>query len=177
MNAAIHLMRASLIGLISIAGLSACATVNKSEFQTVDVKVMFDHLRDREPTVCVVENNGRKITGNAPLLDLTVDRSAQPLLVQCRTASGRTAKATVVSRVRTSNGSLLAGTAGMVIDHLSGKLYDYPRSIELVLGRNRTFDADSLAGLPVQDQPIPGLITPATLVAKETPLVTAIAVP
>lgn len=112
---------------------------------------MFASLKDREPAVCVIDNAGSKITGNAPLLDVEVERSSKPLRVQCRTESGRTATAEAVSRMRSASGSIIAGSAGMVIDHLTGKLYDYPRSIELVLGRSRTFDTDSLAGLPVQD--------------------------
>jgi hypothetical protein len=50
---------------------------------------------------------------------------------------------------------VLAGMTGTVIDHLTGKLYDYPRRIEVAIGRERVFEHG--AGLaPVSDVPMAG---------------------
>jgi hypothetical protein len=141
---------------VSAAAVSGCATASKSERQGLDVFVKLPDGTPRAGVVCVLENRTGKVTGNAPMLNVEVERSGSDLQVDCRTSNGLTGRAIAVSRIKTTGvTAVLAGMTGTVIDHLTGKLYDYPRRIEVAIGRERVFEHG--AGLaPVSDVPMAG---------------------
>jgi hypothetical protein len=122
--------------LVSLGVLltSGCATALKSETQAVDVELVnADGSRWRTPAICTVRNSAQEIKGNGPMFDVKVERSMSALQVDCRARCGSTGQAIASSRTSTSSGSVFAGMTGLVIDHLSGKLYDYPRVIKVVM--------------------------------------------
>jgi hypothetical protein len=143
--------------LLAVAAASSgCATASKSEYQGLDVFVKLPEGTPRAGVVCVLSNRTGKITGNAPMLNVSVERSGSDLEVSCRTQNGLTGRAVAVSRIQTNGvGALLAGMTGHVIDHMTGKLYDYPRRIEVAIGRDRVFEQGTGIA-PVSDVPLPG---------------------
>jgi hypothetical protein len=136
--------------------ISGCATAVKTDTQQLDILLKLPDGSSRVSAVCVLSNSAMKVTGNAPMFSVEVQRSSSDLQIDCRSANGMTGQAIAVSRMQTNGvGAVLAGMTGHVIDHMTGKLYDYPRRIEVVLGRKRVFDFSS--GLvPVADAPLPG---------------------
>ncbi|MGL4575493.1 MAG: hypothetical protein ACRCV9_11980 [Burkholderiaceae bacterium] len=146
-----------LLPLCAVATLSSgCATATKSEYQSLDVFVKLPEGAPKAGVVCVLSNRASKVTGNAPMLSVSVERSGSDLEVLCRTQNGLTGRAVAVSKIQTHGlGAVLAGMTGHVIDHMTGKLYDYPRRIEVAIGRNRVFEQG--AGIAaVSDVPLPG---------------------
>ncbi|HET7774163.1 MAG TPA: hypothetical protein VFK82_10090 [Burkholderiaceae bacterium] len=133
------LFSASRLAAVVLTGLgvlltSGCATALKTDTQPVDVELVnADGSRWRTPAVCTVRNSTQEIKGNGPMFDLKVERSISALKVDCRARCGSTGHATASSRTSTSSGSVFAGMTGLVIDHLSGKLYDYPRVVKVVM--------------------------------------------
>jgi hypothetical protein len=90
------------------------------------------------------------------MLSVLVERSGSDLEVACKTQNGLTGRAIAVSRVQTNGvGAVLAGVTGTVIDHVTGKLYDYPRRIEVAIGRDRVFEHGTGIA-PVSDVPLAG---------------------
>jgi hypothetical protein len=145
-----------VLTVLSAAALaSGCATAVKTDTQPLDVLLKLPDGSSRVSAVCVLSNSANKVTGNAPMLSVDIQRSGSDLQIDCRSADGMTGRAVAVSRMRTQGvGAVLAGMTGHVIDHITGKLYDYPRRIEVVLGRARVFDLAS-GTAPVSDVPLP----------------------
>jgi hypothetical protein len=136
--------------------VGGCATAVKTDTQPVDVLLKLPEGSPRVSAVCVLSSSATKITGNAPMLSVQVPRSGSDLQIDCRSLDGMAGRAVAVSRMRTQGvGALVAGMTGHVIDHMTGKLYDYPSRVEVVLGRSRVFDLASGAA-PVSDVPLPG---------------------
>ncbi|MFC3146788.1 hypothetical protein [Piscinibacterium candidicorallinum] len=125
---------ALLLAALSVLLTSGCATALKSETQPVDVELVnADGSRWRTPAVCTVRNSAQEIRGNGPMFDVKVERSMSALRVECRARCGTVGSTTASSRTATSSGTVFAGMTGLVIDHLSGKLYDYPRVVKVVM--------------------------------------------
>jgi hypothetical protein len=119
---------ALLLAALSVLLTSGCATALKSETQPVDVELVnADGSRWRTPAVCTVRNSAQEIRGNGPMFDVKVERSMSALRVECRARCGTVGSTTASSR------TVFAGMTGLVIDHLSGKLYDYPRVVKVVM--------------------------------------------
>jgi hypothetical protein len=158
---------APVLVLAVLAG--GCATAHKPDHQGMDVFVKLPEDAPKAGVVCVLQNRSMKVTGNAPLLNVQIERSGSDLQVDCRTQNGLTGRAVAVSRVRTTTvvGTVLAGMTGTVIDHLTGKLYDYPRRVEVAIGRDRVFETG--AGFAaVSDVPLAG-----AAIAQQTGRITA----
>jgi hypothetical protein len=144
-----------LVALSALVTLtSGCATASKTERQGLDVFVKLPDGAPRAGVVCVLSNRTGTVTGNAPMLNVEVERSGSDLQVDCRTQNGLSGRAVAVSRIKTTGvTAVLAGMTGTVIDHFTGKLYDYPRRIEVAIGRERVFEHG--AGFaPVSDVPM-----------------------
>lgn len=89
------------------------------------------------------------------MFHLPVDRSGSNLKIECQPDGGLpVARAVLISRSVSNLMVVVQPVASTVIDHLSGRLYDYPTRIVLVSGRSRVFDKSSDGDAPTQDRAV-----------------------
>jgi hypothetical protein len=145
-----------LAGLAVLA--SGCATMNGSSTQPIIIQTVDGEGRTIEGMSCRVSNGSRDYVGDTPMFDLQVRRSSAPLVVECRGDGRAMARAVLVPRAdRMVPAQLLlpGGSSLMVVDHLTGFMYAYPRWIRLQPGTDMVFDRRDERGR----DPTPGLVT------------------
>jgi hypothetical protein len=141
------LMLASLV-------TSGCATLSREGEQTIDV-VVRDMEGRQVPARCTVINGSAVVSGNAPMFHLPVDRSASDIKIECQPVGGLpVARAVVVSHSVSSLMMVVQPVASTVIDHLSGRMYQYPERIVLVSGRSRVYDSSGDGDVPTVDRAV-----------------------
>lgn len=132
--------------------LSGCATLTKESRQTIDVQVFDSNGRAVSNAVCRLDNSSEALFGNSPLIRVTVERSVSDLIIECRKTGLPPARAIAVSGQTTGLVMALQPVATTVIDHLTGRMYDYPKTIRLVVGRERVYVHGK--EVPVSDEPL-----------------------
>lgn len=146
-------MRVLFIIMLAFA-LGGCATLSKDESQSVDVRV-FDLDGHQVDASCRLTNGAQTMVGNAPLFRVPVSRSGSDLIIECARPGTPMARAVAVSRSSGAWSVVLQPFATTVIDHLTGRIYDYPVQMDLVLGRELVFDRSSPDARPVEAHAIP----------------------
>ncbi len=107
---------------------------------------------------CRLSNGDGEYLGDSPMFDLNVRRSSLPLVVECRADGRPLARAVLVSRaddMKPAQLLLPGGSSMMVIDHVTGFMYAYPRWIRVQAGADMVFDRRDERGR----NPTPGLVT------------------
>jgi hypothetical protein len=155
-------MLAPIVRLLSAALafglLSGCATLAGDSTQKVNIQTVDTEGRVVDGMSCRASNSSADYVGVTPMFDMQVRRSSSPLVVECRRDRVPLARAVLVSRaVNMQPLQLLlpGGTSLMVLDHLTGYMYSYPRWIRLQVGTDMVFDRRD----EVDKGPTPGLIT------------------
>jgi hypothetical protein len=154
-------MHASLRFLLLVLGtvlIGGCATVSGNATQPVSIQTVDAEGRVIEGMSCRVSNAAGEYVGDTPMFDLKVRRSAAPLLVECRAHGRQVARAVLVPRADAmvpAQVLLPGGTSLMVIDHITGFMYAYPRWIRLQAGADMVFDRRDERGR----YPTPGVVT------------------
>jgi hypothetical protein len=121
--------------------------------QTVDAQG-----RAIEGMSCRVNNESAQYVGDSPMFDLKVRRSSMPLVIECRGDGRPVARAVLVPRADSAVVAqmlLPGGSSFMVIDHVTGFMYAYPRWVRLQAGADMVFDRRDERGR----EPTPGLVT------------------
>jgi hypothetical protein len=137
---------------------SGCATVSGNATQPISIQTVDAEGRVIEGMSCRVSNDSAQYAGDSPMFDLRVRRSSMPLVIECRGDGRPLARAVVVPR---ADGALAAqmllpgGSSFMLIDHVTGFMYAYPRWIRLQAGSDMVFDRRDERGR----EPTPGLVT------------------
>jgi hypothetical protein len=137
---------------------SGCATMNGNPTQQISIQTVDQQGHVIEGMSCRVSSGAGQYVGNSPMFNLEVRRSSSPLLVECRGNGQPLARAVLISRADVMFAAqmlLPGGTSLMVIDHLTGFMYAYPRWIRLQAGSDMVFDRRDEAGR----DPTPGLVT------------------
>ena len=155
-------MPTPLVRVLALAGFAAlasgCATVTGHATQPVTIQTVDGEGRVIEGMNCRVSNSAGDYLGDTPMFDLKVRRSSSPLVVECRGDGRPLARALVLPRADAMVPAqilLPGGSTMMVIDHLSGFMYAYPRWIRLQAGADMVFDRRDERGR----DPTPGLVT------------------
>ncbi|CAN5369431.1 hypothetical protein BH10PSE17_BH10PSE17_17970 [soil metagenome] len=134
---------------------SGCATIMRDGEQKVDIMV---HNLDGRAigAKCRVENTSGAVIGNAPMMQVSIDRSASDLVIECVpfNKSLQVARATAVSRSVTTFAVVIQPVAASVMDAMSGRMFDYPTKLILVSGKARTFDLSSNKPGPIGEKAI-----------------------
>jgi len=118
---------------------AGCATITGTpdqhiQLQTVDARGQPMQMR------CRLSNDAAEYVGDSPMSDLVVRRSGADLHIECRHGA-ITARGTAVSHAGGALSAVLpGGTAGILIDHISGYRYSYPDRIRLRVGEDLVFD-------------------------------------
>jgi len=147
------------LALAAVAALaSGCATVNGNATQPISIQTVDADGRVIEGMSCRVANDSAQYVGDSPMFDLKVRRSSMPLVVECRGDGRSLARAVLVPRADNAVVAqmlLPGGTSFMLIDHVTGFMYAYPRWIRLQAGADMVFDRRDERGR----DPTPGLVT------------------
>lgn len=150
-------LRTALLALAAVLA-SGCATVTGRATQPVSIQTVDSEGRVIDGMSCRVSNGGREYAGDTPMFDLQVRRSSAPLVVECRGEGRPMARAVLVSRAADMVAAQLllpGGSSMMVIDHVSGFMYSYPRWVRVQAGADMVFDHRDERGR----DPVPGLVT------------------
>jgi hypothetical protein len=137
---------------------SGCATVNGNPTQPISIQTVDAEGRVIEGMHCKVTNDAAQYLGDSPLFDLKVRRSSMPLVVECRGDGRPLARAVLVPRAANAVAAqmlLPGGSSFMLIDHVTGFMYAYPRWIRMQAGADMVFDRRDERGR----EPTPGLVT------------------
>jgi hypothetical protein len=152
------LRAAAAASLVALTG--GCATVTGEATQPITIQTVDAQGRTVEGMGCTVINGSARYAGDTPMFDLKVRRSSTPLVIECRREGYPLARAVVVPRadnLLSSGAQLLlpGGTSMLLVDHLSGYMYSYPRWVRVQSGADMVFDRRDERGR----DPTPGLIT------------------
>jgi hypothetical protein len=147
-----------LLALSVLTVLSGCATLSGDSHQKVSIQTVDAEGRVVDGMSCRATNASADYVGVTPMFDMQVRRSSNPLIVECRRDGYPLARGVVVSRavnMQMLQMLLPGGTSLMVLDHLSGYMYSYPRWVRLQVGTDMVFDRRD----EVDRGPTPGLVT------------------
>jgi hypothetical protein len=152
--------RSLRIAALALATLlaSGCATVNGRATQPVTIQTVDARGEVIEGMSCRVSNASGEYLGDTPMFDLQVRRSSTPLVVECRGGGRPQARPVLVPRADAMVAAqmlLPGGSSLLVIDHVSGFMYAYPRWIRVQAGADMVFDRRDERGR----DPTPGLVT------------------
>jgi hypothetical protein len=150
----------SRVALLAMTALlaSGCATVTGRATQPISIQTVDSQGRIIEGMSCRVSNAGGEYVGDTPMFDLQVRRSSTPLVVECRGDGRPMARAVLMPRADDMIAAQLllpGGSSLMVIDHISGFMYAYPRWVRVQAGADMVFDRRDENGR----HPVPGLVT------------------
>jgi len=131
-----------LLAVLALMGLNGCATVSRESSQYVNIVMQDQQGGAIHGARCRVEHSAGTLVGNSPMMRVQVSRSGSPLVVECIKPGVGQARSLAHSK---SSGNqlmmLLQPIVGSAIDHVSGRMYDYPATITLVLGQEVVWDA------------------------------------
>ena len=143
----------SLIALSTAVLASGCATMTGSPTQRISVQTLDAQGQQVRGMRCRIINGNADYVGDSPMMDMEIRRSATDLDIECRQGM-LVARGTAVSRSGTAAMARAAlmpgGSAGAVVDHVTGYGYAYPRVIQLRIGETLVVDASD--DLPVRSR-------------------------
>ena len=148
----------ALLAFATLMLTTGCATVKGDATQPISIQTVDAQGRAIEGMSCRVNNDSAQYVGDSPMFDLKVRRSSMPLVIECRGDGRPMARAVLVPRADNAVAAQLllpGGSSFMVIDHVTGFMYAYPRWIRLQAGADMVFDRRDERGR----DPTPGLVT------------------
>lgn len=150
----------TLCAAVAIFGISGCATVTGDATQAINIQTVDANGRPIDGMKCRIVNGSAEYMGDTPLFGLRVRRSSTPLVAECSRQGYAVARALIISRADLATGStaqllLPGGSSMLIVDHLSGFMYHYPRWIRAQAGADMIFDKNDERGR----EPTPGVIT------------------
>ena len=155
-------MLAPLVRTAAIAAAAlfcaGCATMTGTARQPISIQTVDAQGALIEGMSCRASNSDGDYVGDSPMFDVYVRRSSMPLIVECRGDGRPMARAVLVPRADSMKPAQLllpGGSSMMVIDHVTGFMYAYPRWIRLQVGTDMVFDRRDERGR----DPTPGLVT------------------
>lgn len=159
-----------LAAITSLTLLSGCASVTHNSAQIIQVETKLANGEAVDGANCSLSNEEKTYEITTPG-SLEIDRSGTDLEVTCKHPGFPDAKASVVSRANAGmyGNIILGGVIGAVIDHNTGKAYNYPTWLQLVMGKILRFDRlDEASGKPSVGIPMGDTTEVTAIQAKET---------
>ncbi len=144
--------------------LGGCASVTHNNAQSIQIETILASGELVEGADCSLTNVERTYEVKTPG-SVEIERSGNDLEVACRHPDFPDAKATAVSRANAGmyGNIILGGVIGAVIDHNTGKAYNYPDWLQLTMGKILRFDRSE----DIQGQPSIGLVVGETSTREE----------
>lgn len=150
----------TLFAVIAVIGMTGCATVTGDATQAINIQTVDANGRPIEGMACRIVNGSAEYMGDSPMFGLKVRRSSTPLVAECKRSGYAMARALIIPRADLVSGStaqllLPGGSSMLIIDHLSGYMYRYPRWVRVQAGADMVFDQADEKGR----DPTPGIVT------------------
>jgi len=152
-------LRTFLAGL-AVIGIGGCATVTGDATQAINIQTVDANGRQIDGMKCRIVNGSAEYMGDTPMFGLRVRRSSTPLVAECQRHGYAIARALIIPRADLASGStaqllLPGGSSMLIIDHISGFMYHYPRWIRAQAGADMIFDKNDERGR----EPTVGIVT------------------
>lgn len=149
-----------VLAAVAVIGFSGCATLTGEATQVINIQTVDAKGAPVNGMACRIVNGSAEYMGDTPLFGLKVRRSSSPLVAECKRQGFPMARALIISRADLASGStaqllLPGGSSMLVIDHLSGMMYAYPRWIRAQVGADMIFDRADEQG----NKPVVGVVT------------------
>ncbi len=127
--------------IITLSLLSGCASISLESTQALNVKTVDAKGAAVEGARCVFTNDkGETVLEKAPGI-AQVNRSSKDMDVVCTKAGTSEGTARLISRAGRIWGNLiLGGGIGAIVDHNTGKGYNYPFIFEVIMGKFTEYD-------------------------------------
>jgi len=127
--------------LFGVLTLSGCASVTTSALQPVSVKTKTAAGADVAQAKCTLKNEKGSWSVVTPNT-VSVHRAAGNLAVNCKKSGMADGNARAVSRAGAGlyGNIIIGGGIGALIDHGTGKGYNYPDNIKVIMGDTVTVD-------------------------------------
>ncbi len=150
----------TFLAIVAMVGASGCATLTGDATQAINIQTVDANGKPVNGMACRVVNGSAEYAGDTPMFGLRVRKSSTPLIVECKRHGYAMARALIISRADLASGStaqllLPGGSSMLIIDHLSGYMYQYPRWIRAQVGADMIFDRNDEKGR----EPTPGVVT------------------
>ena len=148
------------LAVAALVSVSGCATVTGEATQAINIQTVDAKGKPVDGMACRIVNGSAEYMGDTPMFGLRVRKSPTPLVVECKRNGYAMARALIISRADLASGStaqllLPGGSSMLIIDHISGFMYQYPRWIRPQVGADMIFDRSDEKGR----DPTPGIIT------------------
>ena len=130
-----------IASILMISTLSGCASVTTSAMQPVSVKTNDSKGSVVLQAKCSLKNEKGEWSVVTPNI-VSVHRAAGNLAVNCKKPGLSDGNARAISRAGAGmyGNAIIGGGIGALIDHSSGKAYNYPDKINVVMGDSITID-------------------------------------
>ena len=150
----------TFLAAVALVGVSGCATLTGEAHQAITIQTIDANGRAVEGMACRIVNGSAEYMGDTPLFNLRVRRSSTPLVAECKRHGFPLARALIIPRADLVSGStaqllLPGGSSMLIIDHISGYMYQYPRWIRAQVGADMVFDRNDERGR----EATPGVVT------------------
>ncbi|HVE88556.1 MAG TPA: hypothetical protein VNA44_02555 [Burkholderiaceae bacterium] len=150
----------TVFATLALMAMSGCATVTGEATQAINIQTVDANGKPVDGMKCRIVNGSAEYMGDTPLFGLRVRKSPTPLVAECQRTGYPMTRALIISRADLASGStaqllLPGGSSMLIIDHISGFMYQYPRWIRAQVGADMIFDRADEKGL----QPTPGVVT------------------
>jgi uncharacterized protein YceK len=155
-------MKALCSALFIGVALSGCASITTSSETKVKVETVSMDGKPVDAANCALQRAGVATPFSSPNT-IPVPKAAGDAGIECKKEGMPDGKAILISRVgaATFGNVLIGGGVGIIVDQATGKAYNFPDWIQVVMGKTLTFDrADHKDGQPTPGKD-PLLIAPA----------------
>jgi hypothetical protein len=129
--------RFKILGALALSALSAgCATLTEPRQQLLELHTILEH-REVAGVGCVLTNGAGRWFVMAPGR-VTIERSAEPLSVECAAEGTGSAQEMFASRFDTGKligNAVVSGGLGYLVDRHSGAGFAYPATLTVLLKR------------------------------------------
>jgi hypothetical protein len=136
-------MKSIALALAAIASLvtSGCASVSLESTQPLNVKTVDAQGKPVTGATCVFTNDKGEFKLDKTPGEARVRRSSKDMDVACSKTGETEGYARLISRAGRMWGNLLLGGGiGYIVDHNTGKGYNYPYIFEVVMGKFNEYD-------------------------------------
>jgi hypothetical protein len=133
----LHIPFRSAFAAAVLALAGGCATLGDSPQQQLEVHAILDN-REVAGVGCVLENDAGRWFVVAPGR-VTVERSEQPLRIDCRRAGVGGAREEIRSRYDTDKligNAVISAGLGYYVDRRSGAGFSYPATLTVIMGQS-----------------------------------------
>lgn len=138
----------SSIVLVACVAASGCATLARDDVQHIDIRVLGPDGRSISDAVCRLSNGTQQLAGNSPMMHTPIERSGRDLEIECRKPGLPVARAMASARMSSNVLVAIQPFSMTMVDHLTGRMYDYADRIDLVIGKEVLIERDGV-GHPV----------------------------